>query len=144
MREKFWQYFYRLRESGKTIIVTTHYLGEAERCNIVAFMHNGRVLVYGPPRQLKELLGYKRTLIIKTTRQIPCEVLNQIQQLISGALSYRNNKLIASIEDSTLVYRILRLLYESRVEVADIIIKETSLNEVFVKLVSEGQKNDAE
>ncbi len=51
-RQEFWKLLIRLLADGRSIIVSTPYMDEAERCTRVGFMHSGRILVEGTPRQL--------------------------------------------------------------------------------------------
>ena len=52
-RDAFWALLLELsREEGVTIFVSTHFMGEAERCDRVSFMHAGRVLAEGAPEEL--------------------------------------------------------------------------------------------
>lgn len=53
LRQEFWEYFYRLRDEGHTLLLTTHYLEEAGRCSRVGFMRGGRIRVEGKPRELQ-------------------------------------------------------------------------------------------
>jgi len=53
-RRDFWRILYGLREEGVTILITTAYLDEAERCNRLALLHNGRVLYCDTPTALKQ------------------------------------------------------------------------------------------
>ncbi len=58
-RRRFWDIIYELSASGTTLIVTTHYLDEAEFCHHVAFMSSGNIIAEGSPTRLKEKLsGY--------------------------------------------------------------------------------------
>jgi ABC-2 type transport system ATP-binding protein len=52
-RREFWDLIYQLAETGTTIFVTTHYMDEAEHCSRVGFMHNGRLLAFDSPHDLK-------------------------------------------------------------------------------------------
>ena len=52
-RQQIWNLLYDLGNAGKTIMVTTHYMDEAERCTEVGFLHNGRLLAKASPRALK-------------------------------------------------------------------------------------------
>jgi ribosome-dependent ATPase len=57
-RDLFWQLMIALsRRDGVTIFVSTHFMSEAERCDRVALMHAGRVLVDGPPADLMAQRG---------------------------------------------------------------------------------------
>lgn len=56
-RIEFWDIIYRLSEEGITTIVTTHFMDEAERCNIIGLMNGGHLVAMGTPHQLKEDLA---------------------------------------------------------------------------------------
>jgi ABC-2 type transport system ATP-binding protein len=53
LRIQFWDHFRALNARGRTILLTTHYLEEAERCTRVAMMRAGRLVAVGSPAQLK-------------------------------------------------------------------------------------------
>jgi ABC-2 type transport system ATP-binding protein len=52
LRLKFWDWFDDLRRKGTTILVSTHHISEAVRCQRVIFLRLGRVLEDGPPREI--------------------------------------------------------------------------------------------
>lgn len=56
-RREFWRILYSLLPRGVTILVTTPYMDEAERCNTVGFMSQGRLMVSGSPNELKAQMG---------------------------------------------------------------------------------------
>lgn len=51
-RREFWEEIHRLSARGTTLIVTTHYMEEAERCHRLAFIFSGRLLTVGTPRDV--------------------------------------------------------------------------------------------
>jgi ABC-2 type transport system ATP-binding protein len=53
-RRSFWDLLYSLSEQGTTILVTTHYMEEAEHCQSLAFIQRGRIVVQGSPAVIKE------------------------------------------------------------------------------------------
>lgn len=57
LRSEFWEYFHHLTESGKTIVLTTHYLEEANRADRVVFLHGGAILATGSPEEVKARTG---------------------------------------------------------------------------------------
>jgi ABC-2 type transport system ATP-binding protein len=52
LRVGFWGYFAELKAKGKTIVLTTHYMDEAVRCDIVGMMRSGRLIGEGTPAEL--------------------------------------------------------------------------------------------
>ncbi len=52
-----WNVIKELKESGKTILLTTHLMEEAERCDQLAIMHQGELVAKGSPQTLKEEVG---------------------------------------------------------------------------------------
>lgn len=53
LRRYFWDIIAELSQRGKTVMVTTHYMDEAERCDKICFINRGRVIAQGSPSQLK-------------------------------------------------------------------------------------------
>lgn len=53
-RRAFWDLLYELAEAGTTIMVTTHYMDEAEHCQNLAFIQRGRIVASGSPGDIKE------------------------------------------------------------------------------------------
>ena len=51
-RRDFWEKLFELVAGGTTILVSTHYMDEAERCHQLAILDRGRVVAQGPPKQL--------------------------------------------------------------------------------------------
>lgn len=56
-RRKFWELIYKASAGGMTIFVTTHYLDEAEYCNRISIMVDGRIKALDSPVALKEIYG---------------------------------------------------------------------------------------
>ena len=52
-RRKFWDLIYEMAEGGSTVLVSTHYMDEAEYCGRLALMHRGRVVALGSPEELR-------------------------------------------------------------------------------------------
>jgi len=52
LRAAFWAYFQKLRDEGRTILITTHSMEEAARCDRIGFMHRGRLVVEDTPRNI--------------------------------------------------------------------------------------------
>lgn len=53
-RRQFWELIYQTADKGMTIFVTTHYMDEAEYCNRISIMVDGKIVVLDSPKKLKE------------------------------------------------------------------------------------------
>jgi ABC-2 type transport system ATP-binding protein len=63
LRERFWDRFRVLRDAGRTIVVSTQYVGEAAECDLVAVMDHGRLIALAPPDDLRrQVLGADATV----------------------------------------------------------------------------------
>ena len=57
LRKEFWRKFYQLKEDGHTIILTTHVMDEAEKCDRLALIRDGKIIALASPDELKALSG---------------------------------------------------------------------------------------
>jgi len=57
LRAGFWRYFHDLKAAGKTVVLTTHYMDEAVRCDIVGMMRGGKLIAEGTPKDLMAKTG---------------------------------------------------------------------------------------
>jgi ABC-2 type transport system ATP-binding protein len=69
-RRRFWQLINELSERGVTVFVTTHYLDEAEYCNDIRLIHDGRIVAGGSPSRLKSEVIHNPILEVATDRTV--------------------------------------------------------------------------
>jgi len=77
-RRQFWDLIHALAEQGVTILVTTHYLDEAEFCDRLVLIYQGRLIAQGTPRELKALISDE---IIALYPEPLAEALELVQKL---------------------------------------------------------------
>ncbi len=65
-RRNFWELINQLSEQGVTVLVTTHYLDEAEYCNDIMMINAGRIVASGGPKELKQRLITNKMLEVQT------------------------------------------------------------------------------
>jgi ABC-2 type transport system ATP-binding protein len=69
-RREFWRLIDDVSRTGTTVLVTTHYLDEAERCDRVAIMHAGRLAALGTPGELKAAFADRPILEVRSTSPV--------------------------------------------------------------------------
>ena len=67
-RRQFWRLIDALSASGVTVLVTTHYLDEAERCHRVTLIHGGRLAAIGTIAEVKQVFAGRPILELRTSR----------------------------------------------------------------------------
>jgi ABC-2 type transport system ATP-binding protein len=70
MRRKFWELINDLSAEGVTVLVTTHFLEEAEYCNDIIFINAGKIIAGGSPKELKENYLTTSILEVQTPRAV--------------------------------------------------------------------------
>ena len=86
-RRQFWRLIDTLSQSGVTVLVTTHYLDEAERCHRVALIHAGRLAAIGAPGEVKRIFAGRAILEIRADRPVEAmRLLDQMQEVEKTSL----------------------------------------------------------
>ena len=78
-RRRFWRFIEDLARSGVTILVTTHYLDEAEHCHRLAIIHTGRLAAIGTSRELKAIFANRPIIEVHGSR--PVEVMRALDRM---------------------------------------------------------------
>jgi ABC-type multidrug transport system ATPase subunit len=101
-RQELWSLLYDLSHAGKTLLVTTHYMDEAERCTEVGFLHRGNLLARDKPELIKE--HYRtRLLEVQIEPQMPALLaLNGTPGILGASLRSGWIRLYASEPDKLL------------------------------------------
>ena len=78
-RREFWRLIDGLSREGITVLVTTHYLDEAERCDRIAIIHAGRLVALGTTRTLKATFDERPIVEVRAAR--PVDVMSALDQM---------------------------------------------------------------
>lgn len=135
LRQTLWQFISRLNKQGHTIVLTTHYLEEAETlCNRVAMLKKGQILIEdSTPNLLSKHAA--QTLVLQLSGSLP-DVL-QAKQL--GAVQSDGRYVLALGQPAEIEW-ILAECRKGGVSVLDCQIQKPDLEEVFVQLMSGDQQ----
>ena len=140
LRKDMWNIVRRLRDSGVTIILTTHYIEEAEEiADRIGVINNGELLLVEDKLALMHNLG-KKQLIVELKE--PASSLPQSLATYDLILSDDGNKLTYTYDtmsDSTGITAMLQAIHIAGLALKDMQIKQSSLEDIFVDLVKEGR-----
>jgi ABC-2 type transport system ATP-binding protein len=128
-----------LRTQGKTILLTTHYMYEAdELCQRIAVIAEGKLAASGTPAELKARVRDRTVVEVETfgIEEAVLERLRQIEGVASVATETREQAVLVLVQSRTgaeLVQRLLRELDGTRV--GRVITREPTLEDAYVELV---------
>ena len=135
LRRDLWKYLQDLHSSGKTILLTTHYIEEAELlCENVAIIDNGKILKMGAPKELTRELGEAGITVV-------LENLNGLNKKDLENYKYTNdkNRLHFSVKDpDEELPKIIRVLSNAGLHIQKIESNKSSLEDVFLNLTGKG------
>jgi ABC-2 type transport system ATP-binding protein len=137
-RRQLWDIIYRFRAAGGTVLLTTHYMEEAERlCDRVAIMDHGKVIALGTPRELIASLGAEHVIEFALTDGAPDEVTAAVRG-VSGVTSVRpatgGGVSLTVKELHRTLPALLTLLQQRQLELASLTTHHATLDDVFVSL----------
>ncbi len=134
LRRQLWEYVRKLNAQGVTIVLTTHYLEEAqEMCDEIAIVNHGQIIACEPTAKLLRRLNHK-TLVVRPEQALTAvpTALSDLSPVIRKdgqlAITYKMGE--QSIE------QLLKRLREANVGIGDLATEEPDLEDVFVSLTS--------
>ena len=134
LRQQLWTYIRKLNEYGTTIILTTHYLEEAEElCDTIAIVDNGKIVRCAPTQEILNDADSK-SLIVK-----PIDELKDLNPALKelGAIIDKDDNIIISYNPKNETSRdILRKVEDSGLSVKDFSVSGASLETVFLSITS--------
>jgi ABC-2 type transport system ATP-binding protein len=143
-RRNLWDLVSQLRGAGRTIILTTHYMDEAERlCDRVAVMDYGRIIALGSPSELIMSMGGEQIVEFATTASAPLDaaILTRIQGVKSHRVHGGLHQLFVS-ELHTAVPRIFESLAGQGLELTEFRTHSATLEDVFVSLTGRNLRDE--
>jgi ABC-2 type transport system ATP-binding protein len=138
LRRDMWKMVRRLREKGTTIILTTHYIEEAEEmADRVGVIRNGELVLVEEKHELMHKLGKKELILqlVEPLERVPPELAERQLELSDEGrtLTYRFD----ARADHTGIPSLLSTMRDLGIGFKDLDTRSSSLEEIFVELVSE-------
>jgi ABC-2 type transport system ATP-binding protein len=132
-RRSFWDLIYELADNGVTILVTTHYMDEAEYCERVGIMRDGKLLAMDTPSNLKrDLIPGDVWEVYAEPLEQGLEALPEIEGVLRVGLAGDHLRTITEMGMKKDV--LLNALKAKNVDVKDIVVGEPTLEDVFISL----------
>jgi ABC-2 type transport system ATP-binding protein len=137
-RREFWEQLFDLRDQGTTILVSTHYMDEAERCHKLAILENGIKRADGSPEQLmKDMNAHVIDLTATDIRALKKLLVNTPAVISAAQLGARLRVLIKKEIKDPILYLSKLPFINDRNECA---IVRPSLEDVFVTCTGKGRQ----
>jgi ABC-2 type transport system ATP-binding protein len=145
-RRHFWDILSRLaREEGVAILITTHYMSEAEHCDHLALMYAGRIVVEGSPEAMKQQVEREAGSLLELTTDRPGETLQQLMQAGFGGVALFGTKIhLLSKDPAQEESRLHALLSPKGLQVRGIAVRPLTLEDVFVHRVMTLERQEEE
>lgn len=138
LRRDMWNLVRKLREGGVTVILTTHYIEEAqEMADRIGVINKGEIIVVEEKHTLMQKLGKKKLTVnlVEKEENVPAELIGENIELSSDGMqlifTFDATANHAGIPD------LMKKLAKANIEYKDLNTKESSLEEIFVDLVKE-------
>lgn len=135
LRNSLWEYVRKLNESGTTIILTTHYLEEAEElCDEIAVINHGKVIAQDKKENLMKILA-KKELLVQSAENLPSDIEGTLSKLTVKKLA--DDKISITYDPAEIeVEKILKILSKRKIQIKDISTKQPDLEEIFKHLIN--------
>jgi len=139
LRHDLWDVITDLNDAGTTILLTTHYIEEAERlCDQVAIIDSGRKVTVASPAELTAKGGATLTVTLDSA---PSATPDIEDERVDDVAVDGEDVVVSATDGSAVVPSVLRQLESQGYEALDIDIERTSLEEVFVELTGEDEND---
>jgi ABC-2 type transport system ATP-binding protein len=140
-RRDAWNMIEGLKELGTTIVLTTHYMEEAQHlADRVVILREGQIVADGAPATLGDQLGQETLIRFRSVNGIADRIGAAIGRhaQVSG-----NQATIASTDPQRDLYRLLRWAEDEGVKLTDLEVRRPSLEDVFLEVTGDNRKQEA-
>ncbi len=144
LRARIWEELHRLRDAGRTLLVTTQYVGEAESCDTVALISGGRLIALAPPEELRRLAMGGDTVEVETAAMIDAGALRDLP-VVHAVEQMDPHRLRVTVDDAgTGLTDVIDAIRDRGGEVTSAQEVRPSFDAVFASLVERDRADHAE
>jgi ABC-2 type transport system ATP-binding protein len=132
LRQSLWAFIRRLNQEGHTILLTTHYLEEAEQlCERVAMLKEGRVVALDYTANLLHAGEERRLELRLSGGELPASLLERV-------IARDGDRLVLALSDFSELEGLLARIREAGLHIDEMKLRQADLEEVFLKVVGKG------
>jgi ABC-2 type transport system ATP-binding protein len=135
LRQTIWTEFRRLRDAGRTLVVTTQYVGEAEYCDQIAVLAHGRLIALAGPEELRRMALGGEVVEVETALPFDGSVLQQVAGVLSVEQSGPRHMLVVTDDAGETIPRLVEEIGAAGGQVVSSSEYRPSFDEVFARLV---------
>ncbi len=136
LRQSIWAELRRLRDTGRTLLVTTQYVGEAEYCDAVAIISRGRLAALAPPEDLRRIALGGDVIEVETTGAFDARGLRSIEGVTEVRQGGPRNLLVVAEDAGAVTPRVVDAITAAGGDVATSREYRPSFDDVFAVLVT--------
>ena len=136
-RHVVWEYIRSFKEMGKTVVLTTHYIEEADNlCDRVAIIDQGRIIALGTPRELKAQLPASEEIEIDlpTDIQVPMEGFSSIDCVVDSTYDPENSAIKLRTKQGIMRIGDILAQLPPGVQAEGIHVRDFNLENLFIQL----------
>ena len=136
-RRQVWKYIKGLKEKKKTVLLTTHYIEEADiLCDRISIIDHGRLIACGTPDELKRILDNDIVIDISLNPEVVSEHIEMDLNNISGVnyVTIRNNGIRIGVGNEAVIEQVLSSIIKKKNRINGINIIHPTLEDVFLHL----------
>jgi ABC-2 type transport system ATP-binding protein len=141
LRRHVWDEFRRMRDAGRTLVVTTQYVGEAEYCDAVAVLDQARLVALASPEELRKQALGGEVIEIETAQAFDAARLRQVDGIREVRQDSPRHLLLVTDDAGTATPRVLQELRNLEIEVVTSSEYRPSFDEVFSRLITSDDVN---
>jgi ABC-2 type transport system ATP-binding protein len=146
LRRKFWDYFTELQDEGRTLFVTTQYVGEAAYCDLVGVMMGGRLLMVDTPAGLRHRAYGGDVIQLRTVNPIgygQARGIEDIPEIQARIIRRTEKELQLVVKESRIALpELMQYCNQHQIEVETIEEFSPPFDDVFVKLIEDYGANE--
>ena len=141
-----WDIIHRLNKDGKTIVLTTHMMDEAEElCNQVAIMDKGRIIAFGSPTQLIRKVKMENTITVVPDKVPPklTEAVQKISGVKNSYVTYDESEKLETLKVITekaedILPDVVSAISSEGAKILSVQLSRVTLEDVFITLMDKG------